>query len=79
MQLKIPEKFTKRPEEGGPFGALSTGWDRVSTKHQRGVQNGMALCRPLVVESLVLLVGESTQFTGKNSRAYPSTTMKDRA
>ena len=75
MQKKIPEKSTEGTEGGGPFGALSTGWDRVSTKHQRGVQNGMALCRPLVVESLVLLVGESTQFTGKNSRAHPSTTI----
>ena len=35
----------------------------------------MTHCRSIVGESLLLLVGESTQFTGKNSRAYPSTTV----
>ena len=51
----------------------------VNKMPKGGGQNGRALCRLLVGESLLLWVGESTQFTGKNSTAYPSTTMKDRA
>ena len=35
----------------------------------------MTHCRSIVGESLLLLVGESTQFTGKNSSGYPSTTV----
>ena len=42
--------------------------NRASPKSQRGGQNGMAFCQQLVGECLLLLVVDSTQFTGKNSR-----------
>ena len=51
-----------------PFCRICTSSIGRRQKAKGGGQNGMAFCRQLVGECLLLLVVESTQFTGKNSR-----------